>query len=742
MDVKLPSGKVIKGIPKGTPREVIQQKAIASGLASPEDFQDTGNRNPEFRPRPSEIPAKDRGMLGSVYDFFAGEPGQRGVFSAPELNEMSMRAFKSGLGGLLEGDPAELQQIIATNYPEAEFGEMAGQPSVRLPSGDYFLNPEGVDLADVARFGVDVAAFVPAGKVAGAGLGALGKGAAIAGGTQAGLQSVEAATGGTFDPEDVAIEAATQGVFQVGEAGARAAAPYVSPIVKKIADRFRGGASAKPYEDAADALASRSMKRALPEVMADPEVMRAAADLDINVNPGVYSTSDIYRELENSLKMLPGSKLSANEKETVRQLGQRADELIEEYAGTLDKSAISQEVEERIGNSILDLEKQADAIYGTLDEAIPPSLKIRPTSTLDYIRRQAENFGEFSDLDPIVQKTFRRLNKEGGANYALVDQVRRDIGSALKGQGPFRDASQYQLKQLYGTLTDDTMKAAEFLGLGDEVVAAKELIKKRKALEEVTQSALGRDLSKSLMVELGLGVRQLQQGKVAKFDNVMAAVPKDMRQQVAISALNNIFAGGSQTAKGFSLSGFTNAYEAMQRNKEASKRLFNMIPSDAKKRLDDIYKVSKGLMEQNKRDLNNPSGTARAVIGAMDAPGGILDKLYRIGSRTAAGAAATSPFDAGAVGAMGGFMSALQSAKTKATQAADEMLSSPGFRDAMDKYIKGNQQAGNGILSRLPSARKWLAEQPPEVKRSVARQGFIQYLTNTEEADNEPNPNQ
>jgi hypothetical protein len=286
------------------------------------------------------------------------------------------------------------------------------------------------------------------------------------------------------------------------------------------------------------------------------------------------------------------------------------------------------------------------------------------------------------------------------------------------------------------------MKAAEFLGLGDEVVAAKELIKKRKALEEVTQSALGRDLSKSLMVELGLGVRQLQQGKVAKFDNVMAAVPKDMRQQVAISALNNIFAGGSQTAKGFSLSGFTNAYEAMQRNKEASKRLFNMIPSDAKKRLDDIYKVSKGLMEQNKRDLNNPSGTARAVIGAMDAPGGILDKLYRIGSRTAAGAAATSPFDAGAVGAMGGFMSALQSAKTKATQAADEMLSSPGFRDAMDKYIKGNQQAGNGILSRLPSARKWLAEQPPEVKRSVARQGFIQYLTNTEEADNEPNPNQ
>lgn len=742
MDVKLPSGKVIKGVPEGTSREAIQEKAIAAGLAAPEDFQQSEGRNPEFTPRPSEMPKKERGMLGSVYDFFAGEPGQRGVFSAPELNEMSMRAFKSGLGGLLEGDPAELQKIIATNYPEAEFGEMAGQPSVRLPSGDYFLNPEGVDLADVARFGVDMAAFTPAGRVTGVGAKALAKGAAVAGGTQAGLQGVEAATGGTFDPEDVAIEAATQGVFQAGEAGVRAAAPYVSPIVKKVADRFRGGASAKPYEDVAEAITSRNVKRALPEIMADPEVMRAAQDLDINVNPGVYSTSDIYREMENSLKMLPGSRLSANEKETVRQLGSRADELIGQYAGTIDTSAISQEAEERIGRTILDLEKQSDAIYSSLDEVIPKSLKIRPNATLGYIRQKIEDFGDISDLDPALQRVYKQLSREGGANYALVDQVRKDIGSALKGSGPFRDASQNQLKQLYGALTDDTMKAAEFLGLGDEVVAAKDLIKKRKSLEDVAQKALGKDLSKSLMAELGLGVRQLQKGKTAKFEDVMAAVPQDMKQQVAVAALNDLFTSGARTARDFSLGGFTSGYEALMRNKAASNKLMNILPSDVKKRMDDMYKVSKGLMEQNRRDLNNPSGTARAVIGAMDAPGGILDKLYKIGSRTAAGAAATSPFDAGAVGAMGGFMSALQSAKTKATQAADEMLASPGFRDAMQKYINGNETAGNGILGKLGATRKWLSAQPPEVKRSIARQGLIQYLTTPEEVEDEPNPNQ
>lgn len=38
MDVTLPSGKVIRGIPDGTPKEIIQQKAIQAGLAKADDF--------------------------------------------------------------------------------------------------------------------------------------------------------------------------------------------------------------------------------------------------------------------------------------------------------------------------------------------------------------------------------------------------------------------------------------------------------------------------------------------------------------------------------------------------------------------------------------------------------------------------------------------------------------------------------------------------------------------------------
>ena len=44
MDVRLPNGQTIKGIPDGTPKDVIMQKAISAGIATEKDFiQDSIN---------------------------------------------------------------------------------------------------------------------------------------------------------------------------------------------------------------------------------------------------------------------------------------------------------------------------------------------------------------------------------------------------------------------------------------------------------------------------------------------------------------------------------------------------------------------------------------------------------------------------------------------------------------------------------------------------------------------------
>jgi hypothetical protein len=742
MNVTLPNGQVISGIPEGTTKEQVMQKAISAGLAVESDFARTAPkpddvaRNVGFQP--TVVPEK-KGFMQGIKDFVAGgEEGKRNIFAAPELNEMSMRAFKSGLGGLLTGDPKEIQQIIASNYPEAEFGDIDGQMAVRLPSGDYLLQPEGIDPLDVARFGTDVAAFTPAGRVVGTGAKQLAKGAVVAGMTQGALQGVEAVTGGEFDPEDVAIEAATQGAFQVAAPVVKAAATKVkesvSPIVSKVLSKFKAGDSAKPYEEAANALQNSNATNIMPQIMADPEVLKAADDLGINVNPSVYSTSDIYREMEIALKTLPQSKLSYNEKETIRKLGEAADNLVAEWTGTTDKSAISEEFTERMLTTVRSLEDEATALYSSFDDLVPKSTRLQPEKldTLKYIKQQIEDLGGVEYLDPQLKQILQAFSQEAGPTQGLIDKFRKDVGSALKGQGPFKDASQSQLKQLYGALSEDSLKLPEFLGLADEVVAARTVVKQRKALEESLQGALGKDLSKSLMTELTTGIRGLQKGDPAKFSKIMNSIPDEDRQQVAISALNDIFSGGATKSKQFGLDGFVSSYEALQRNAKAADKLWQHVPPEVKDRMDSIYKVSKGLVEANRKDLNNPSGTARAVVGAMDAPNGILSKLFKVGGQMSAGAAATAPFDAGVTGAGFGLMNALRNAKTKATEAATDMITNPSFQEAMQKYIDGDSAAANSILTKLKSTGSWISDQPPEVKRAIARQGLIQYLTSEE----------
>lgn len=50
MDVRLPNGKVIRGVPEGTPKEVVMQKAIAAGLASESDFGIKKMEQPQTQP--------------------------------------------------------------------------------------------------------------------------------------------------------------------------------------------------------------------------------------------------------------------------------------------------------------------------------------------------------------------------------------------------------------------------------------------------------------------------------------------------------------------------------------------------------------------------------------------------------------------------------------------------------------------------------------------------------------------
>ena len=218
MNVTLPNGRVIQGVPEGTSKEEIAKKAIAAGLASESDF------GINIQPADSGVSTQkepERGYFDRAIDLFTGEQdmtqeieGLSEIGDAPELNALSGGALKASLGLLTQGSDEGAAAVLKQNIPEAKFRkDSKGNFIADLPSGSYALNKPGLSGQDVARFLFGASAFTPAGSartLTGAALG----GAA----TEYGIQSLGEQLGGQdVKGEDVLTSGLLGGAFKGAE---------------------------------------------------------------------------------------------------------------------------------------------------------------------------------------------------------------------------------------------------------------------------------------------------------------------------------------------------------------------------------------------------------------------------------------------------------------------------------------------------------------------------------------------
>ncbi len=124
------------------------------------------------------------------------------IGAAPELNAMSVPAFKASLGLLSTGETEPLKAILAQQFGEdiSFTDDEKGNVIVNFPSGQYALNTPGLSGQDVIRGAFDFAAFTPAGRAASIPT-ALAKNAAV----ETAIEGTEASLGGEFNAEDVLI---------------------------------------------------------------------------------------------------------------------------------------------------------------------------------------------------------------------------------------------------------------------------------------------------------------------------------------------------------------------------------------------------------------------------------------------------------------------------------------------------------------------------------------------------------
>jgi hypothetical protein len=588
-----------------------------------------------------------------------------------------------------------------------------------------------------------------AGGVLGAEAGPAGVMAGGAAGGTAGGQLADLAVGAftprgtTFQQEAVQggkdalqnTEAALLG--DIAGRGINAGARGISNFVEKRgADKAIAAAKTevpteKTYQELVDQLKTGKTKKLLPKIMPNLELKRAAEQEGIDLNPSHYSTNQAYVEVEQALKSRPGSLLNTREQNAILRMGQVADEIKTNLGAMGDKSQLNADYTAKVFDTIDAIKAQESPLYQKVADAIPKQTKVNPKNTLSFLQQRIDDLGGAEYLTPEERKVFARF--EGGkVNHALLDETRKQIGEGYNKQGPFKDASSRLLDGLYGAMTKDQEGVAKVFGLDTEYELAKKLTQQRKFIEQSVEGLYGSKAvegAKSgfdlqLSARLDGAVSKLTQGNMADFRKTIQLVPKDMRQEAVGNSLDALFTSGSRNKNNSIGQGFISAYEGLNKNAAAKSELFQYIPKVEQERIDNLYQVAKGVYGAKRWE--NTSGTARAMLAAMDKDPGVLTKLWQVGKAAGVTEAASSSMGAPGVGTAVTIASTVMGAKkSAATKAADELVASPMFEAALTKYARGeNTQQFLGSKA----YQNWVKAQPEPIAARVASMGFFAWL--------------
>lgn len=479
------------------------------------------------------------------------------------------------------------------------------------------------------------------------------------------------------------------------------------------------------------------------EVAPNQQILDAAGRLGVKdqLIPSQYSRSQAYREIEQALASIPGSSLNVQQKEASKALAQKADDLITQYGGTIDKAGLSDKFRDDSLKAISDVERRSDELYAKVNAAVPPTTPTSPNSTLAYLNGKLSELGDRNLLSAAERRALASLSRvdSSGApvptTYAGLDRIRKQVGEGLRGTGPFKDSESGSLKRLYASLSDDQQLTADAMGVGSEFTMAKSMVAQRKGMEENLVDLIGKDFSGALSATVGRATNQLGKGDFKTFDRTFEKIPPAARQQFMLTALNDVFTAGSRAEQRLSAPGFVDWYDSLSRNTEAMKRLTDNLPAGAVRTLDDIATVARGMREAGKERINSGRLNSLKLLESYAQEGGLLSKVWDTTKKVGVAEGATTALGFPGAGTVGVMAKALSTEKQPINQAAEKLMGSQRFKDAIytatntDGAQIGRMQAKEAQLMRTLAYRNWYANLGESAKAQIGTVGPIAYLT-------------
>ena len=477
---------------------------------------------------------------------------------------------------------------------------------------------------------------------------------------------------------------------------------------------------------------SKSLKIA-EDIKPNKEIIDAAKDMGVSdlMLSSHISGNPTYVAIEQGLKSIPGSMLASKEKELVGALSKKADDLISEFGGTIDKSSLSDRFRTESRSLVKGLEEQAEYAFDTLNNIVQAKTPAKTNNILNYIYNRADGLGGFDYLSKGEKKILKALDAKTSPTYARLDMIRKEIGSGLKNnKGIFKDASEGQLKKLYGELAKDQLSTLEDIDpsyahlyeVGNQTVII------RKGIEDQLKAVVGSDISGDITRKAGTAINSLQKGQTKAWDDLMKSIPQDlgpeMKRDIIATSLNDAFVQGGRTNRSLNISGFDNWMNGLKKYGGYS-RLEKELGKDTMSRLESFHKVVSAVNNAQKNAIT--TGRIAAVPGMFDEVNGMVDRLYKVGEK---GVKTAARFPGS------GLLSPLISVeKTAKSEIADNLLASPKFRKIIADKAAGRIDTtekikrAESMLEDIKKYNEWKKSLDKASLSDLAAIGGVGYLT-------------
>lgn len=470
-----------------------------------------------------------------------------------------------------------------------------------------------------------------------------------------------------------------------------------------------------------EVLASGNRERLAAMIEADPDFFKALDELGAKEKglPSAASRNRQYQETEQALKKISGSDLSKKEFDQVSELQKISDELITEFGGTTDKSSLSMSLFNDADKAIENLNQVTEIAYKNIGDNIPKQT-ISPMSNIgEYIRQELSDLGgDITQLSPLEKRLLSM--SENGATYHAIDKIRKEVGNTIgKKSDKYKTEDVGVLKRIYSKLTDDQELVAKEFGMSDAWDGAKELVSQRKMLEDNSIKMFGKNLSDAFMPKMGLAMRKLSTGDYKNFTELMGVVPDARKQEVIVSALNDVFTTGSRKEKQLSVAGYADWYNGLNKNHKLKAELYKHLPKALTTKLDALAKVSNGIRNAQ---------AAAPVGGQVMANAGVFDKVVN---------GVASRFLSKLPGFIGDIVEVgLDKSKSKGIDSALAVLNDPEFIANINAIAKGQTRKAEAIERSLMKKKKFkdfVNTLPTNEAKAISVLGLTSWLARSEE---------